>query len=203
MKIFFLIIAGFILSSCTRRQTNHQNNETPKSLDDKKSYSLISKRGQTDMVESLYDELVSEKAELKQLENEIDDLHDQAPDSLSVFENFNSKNNKYYSSAKQHVDQIKDSVLKEKMKMIIRNSQTNYDNRIAALSGLVNQLNDREITLNDYHLILKLNKTLTMIEGFQKNNLPSIKPIGSVISKYNKLIQKTDSLLGNDPLFCP
>jgi len=197
MKILLFFITIFCLCSCTRRQTNHQKNETPKSLDDNKSYSLISKRGPDDLVESLYDELVSQKSELKQLESDIDDLYDRKSDSLSGFEKFNAKNNSYYSSAKMHVEQIKDSILKERMKLIIYNSQTNYDNRISGFSKLVNQINDREITLNDYHFILKLNKTLTLIEKFQASSNLSTKPIIAVIHEYDKLIQKTDSISTN------
>ena len=195
MKIFILFISCFILCSCARKQADHQDKETPKALEDKKSISLISKRGSGDLVESLYDELVSEKPELKELEDEIEDLDNRKPDSMESFENYNAKSNNYYSSANRHIEQIKDSVLKERMKTMMHNSQSDYNGRVAALAELVDQVNNKGITLNDYHLILKLSKTLMMIESFQKKNLPSTKPIAAIAGEYNKLIHKTNSFV--------
>jgi hypothetical protein len=48
--------------------------------------------------------------------------------------------------------------------------------------------------LNDIHVILKVFKTLRVIEEYQKTNLPSTKPIENLINEYNKAIQKTESL---------
>jgi hypothetical protein len=188
-----MIISILILCSCSRKQSNKKT-DTPVSLQNKKSYSLVSKRGPGDLVENLYSELVSETPALKELEEQIDDLDDRKDDSLSDYKKFTNKNENYYTSAGHHFEAINDSILKEKIKAVINTSKNNYNNSTAGLKTLIDQLNDKENSLKDYHLILKLIKTLPLIEEFQKDHLPSKKPINAVIDDYSQLIQKTESI---------
>jgi hypothetical protein len=52
---------------------------------------------------------------------------------------------------------------------------------------------DRRKALNDLHILLKLVKTLPMIEKYQQENLPSEKPIEALIRQYDKLIREADA----------
>lgn len=192
MKPSILFLAICILCSCSRRHSN-QKNDTPVALESHKSSSIFSKRAPGDLVENIYDELVSETPELKELENQIQDINGRKSDSLTDYEKFTEQNDQYYTSADHHSEVIGDSVLKEKIKTLINNSQNNYKNSIGGLNDLVNQLANKQTTLNDYHEVLKLTRTLPIIEKHQKN-LPSKKPIAAVVNDYNNVIKKTDSL---------
>ena len=44
-------------------------------------------------------------------------------DSLSTFNKYNSKSTNYYSSAVKALDEIKDSVIKQRLKLLLANSQ--------------------------------------------------------------------------------
>ncbi len=145
-------------------------------------------------MEDIYDELVSETPELKELENQIQDVNERKSDSLTDYEKFTAQNSQYYTSADHHSGAIRDSVLKEKIKTLINTSQSNYKGSIGGLNDLVNQLGAKQTALNDYYEVLKLTRTLPVIEKYQKKNLPSKKPIAAVANDYDKLIQKTDSL---------
>jgi hypothetical protein len=189
-----IIVVGFYSCDNSRNKEKPEQ-EIPKALQEQSSnYSLSKRSYDDDLVESLYKELANNTPELKDLENEIKDWNGRNPDSLETFEKFDNKNNSYYNSAKSQYEAVKDSVLKVKVKSLVASSQTNYNNKVSGLSSLVAQLKSKEISLNDLHILLKIVKTLPLIEKYQKDNLPSGKPIESVIKDLEKIIFKTDSL---------
>jgi predicted house-cleaning noncanonical NTP pyrophosphatase (MazG superfamily) len=200
MKSLLLIsIITCTFLSCNQTPGNKEvTPETPKALQENSSsaeYSLLSKRGSNeDLIENLYSELVDKTPELKDIEKRIDYLNEARVDSIEDFNNFNQKNNSYYSAAEQRVSHITDSLLRDKMRSIITNSQSKYSVQIAKHNSLIEILNSKAIKLQDLHIILKLVKTLTLIEKYQKDNIPNTKPIEKVITEFDKTIQKTDSL---------
>ncbi|HEV8508508.1 MAG TPA: hypothetical protein VGQ53_24100, partial [Chitinophagaceae bacterium] len=97
MKPFIFFVAICILCSCSRRHSSH-NNDTPIALETNKSSSVF-KRVPSDLVENIYDQLVSETPELKELENQIENANDRKNDSLSEYQKFTDKNEQYYTSA--------------------------------------------------------------------------------------------------------
>lgn len=193
--LLVIIVVGVYSCDNSRKKENPEQ-EIPKALQEQSSEYSLSKRSYDDnLVESLYKELVNNTPELKDLENQIKDLNGRKPDSLEAFEKFDNKNKSYYNSAKSHYDEaVKDSALKEKIKSLVVNSQTNYNNKTLKLTSLIAQLESKEISLNDLHILLKITRTLPLIEKYQKDNLPSGKPIESVIKDLEKIILGTDSL---------
>ena len=197
MKILFLLTISLILICCGRKKQQQQaENGTPHSLEQHESKSLFSKRAPGDLVEDLYSELVSDKSELQKLEKDIEDLADRKNDSLSYFNDFDNKNDRYYSSAQMHASQIQDSALKKKMIQALEDNLSAYEGRIASIKALVKELNQKQLALNDHHIMLKLILTMAMMEKFQKNNLPSSKSLEPINSEYDKLTRRTDSLAG-------
>lgn len=63
------------LASCGDNRTQDKpKQKTPKALEDKSSsYEIISKRGNDDLLEGLYNEVVRKDIDLKKLEDRIDD----------------------------------------------------------------------------------------------------------------------------------
>lgn len=197
-SLLLILIIAFTFLSCNQTPRNEEvTPETPKALQENssKEYSLLSKRGSNeDLVESLYSELVDKTPELKDLEKRIGYLNEARVDSVQDFNNFNQKNNSYYSAAEQRVSHITDSLLRDKMRSIITNSQSKYNAQIAKHNSLIEILNSKAIKLQDLHIILKLVKTLTLIEKYQKENIPNTKSIEKVINEFDKTMQKVDSL---------
>jgi hypothetical protein len=188
---FYMLLAG----SCKNKRTPENNNpETPVALQEESSSILSKKRGSGDLVESLYAELVEKTPELKDLESQIGEFDNRSPDSLEAFERYDGKNSLYYNSAKYHYELIQDSVLKERIRSVIANSQASYASRISNDTLLISQFKNKKIHLNDLHIILKLSRTLPLIEKFQTDNRPSPEPVKSVLRVLEELIRKTDSL---------
>jgi hypothetical protein len=170
MKILLLLTCFLILISCGRKKQQQPNNETPYALEEHKSKSVFSKRAPGDLLEDLYDGLVSGKPELQQLEKDIEELSERKKDSLVFFNDFDNKNDSYYSSAQNHTAQIQDSSLKKRMMQAIEDNRTDYDSKIAGIETLVKQLDQKQLTLTDHHTMLKLILTMAMMEKFQKIN---------------------------------
>ena len=199
MKNILLIpIIVFTLISCNqRKQQQAPAPETPKALQESGSadFSLLSKRGgKEDLVESLYAELLNKTPELKDIEKQISYLDEARTDSVEGFSSFNEKNKDYYASAISHTTNIHDSALSNKIRLMISNSQSAYKTQTAGHNSLLAILDSKAVKLEDLHVILKIVKTLPLIEKYQKDNIPDKRPIEKTINEFDKTIKKIDSL---------
>jgi predicted RNase H-like nuclease (RuvC/YqgF family) len=201
MKKIVIIAIGvsFLFASCKHPKKDIQSSspEIPESLQEKSGNEISfskSRKGE-DLVESLYAGILEKNPSLSELEKTIEDLGEQKQDSVETFEEFDQKNKSYYTSTERYTDIIKDSLLRIKIKTIIDNSLNSYDRSIAANKNLISILNAKDNNLRDLHIILKLVKTLPLIEKYQAENTPSVKPVENVINHFDKAIQRADTLV--------
>lgn len=199
-KTFLLLIFVLSLASCNNNRTQENPKpETPKALEDKSaSYDVISKRSDGDLVESIYNELVSKNSDLKKLEDKIDELNKGKRDSTSSFNKFNEKNQAYFISADWHIAGIKDSLLREKMKVLIASNLTNYNSSISKHKELLKIIENKNLTIADLHIIVKIVNTLPLIDKYQKDNLPGTKTFEGYIKQQDEAIKLADTLTKND-----
>ena len=204
MKKILIPFCFLLFISCTSRKEKKgtPQADVPKALQDNKESSLISysKRGSydRDLVEELYKEKLKSTRGLQAIEKLIDELNDAENDSLEVYNEFKSKNQQYYGSANSHLDRIKDSLLKKEIEAVLEKNTAAYNNKIAGLNDLVTTLNSKSGSTGDRHTILMILISLGMMNEYQGKNLPSPKPIESVIDSYNILIQKMDSVISKN-----
>src|SRR5688572_11889079 len=195
------VLIVILCTSCKENETTPQA-AVPKALQDNKENSVAgySKRGydEHDLVEELYEEKVKSAPSLQAIEKMIDKLNDSQNDSLEAFNDFNAKNQQYYGFAKRHLNSIKDSLLKIEIQSVIERNMLAYNNRISGLNGLVTNLKGKSGSADDRHTILMILISLGMMNEYQDKNLPSSKPIESVINDYNSLIQKMDSVINKN-----
>ena len=194
-KIFipFLVLT---LASCSNNRTQHKpKQETPKALEDKSSsYEIVSKRSYDDLVESLYTELLTKDIDLKKLEDKIDELNKSKSDTTELFDNFNAKNESYFSSADRHIADIKDSLVRDKIKNIVASQLTKYNSRIARHNELLNLIEAKQLTISDLHNVLKIVRTLPLIDKYQKDNLTSTKSFQGYLKQQEEIIKLADTL---------
>ncbi len=198
--ILTLFVYLSLIYSCKTERKQEQDHtettETPKALQENKSseYSLKKRRADTDLVESLYNELVDKTPELHELESQIGRFDNQKEDSLQAFEEFASKNDEYYKSANTYTERIRDSLLKNRIRSILSGSEAQYANKISPTTTLIQQIELKELQLQDMHILLKLVRSLDIMEKYQKDKLPSSSPVRSLLREFEKIISKTDSL---------
>ena len=188
----------FSAISCDNpKDSKPQTQDTPKALEEKnlsEISEISSKRGYDNLVDNIYEELVNKSPELKNIESEISRVHESTNDSLSLFHKYDGKNQQYYSSSNNHLSKISDSGVRQQIKILLDNSLKNYKTSTQRHNELIKTLDLKSATLNDIHILLKLYKTLPIIEDYQKKKLPGTTPIENLIDDYNKTIQKTESL---------
>jgi hypothetical protein len=198
MKILRItpVIILLTIASCHSPQIQEkQQQELPKALEDKSvSSDIVSKRGSGDLVESLYQELEDNSPELKDLEVKLENLSKTEPDSVKSFEKYNGKNKSYYASAENHGTQIGDSVLRERVKKLITGSLMTYRAAISRHNDLLQSISEENLTLADLHIVLKITRTLALIENYQRNNLPSTKPMEDFSRQLQQTITYMDTL---------
>ena len=197
-RIFTLAILILTITSCNNNHTQDKpKQEIPKALEDKSSSNdFLSKRSQGygDLVENLYNELVSKNVDLKKLEDKIDDLDESKNDTTNMFAKFNEKNQAYFSSVDSHILEIKDSLLRDKMKVLIANNLEKYNTSIVRHNELLKIMEGKHLTISDLHNILKIVKTLPLIEKYQKDYLPSTKSFEGYIKQQEETIKVIDTL---------
>ncbi|HRI20684.1 MAG TPA: hypothetical protein PLA68_07005 [Panacibacter sp.] len=197
MKIQIVIsIAVFCMGAACNNPRNQdtKKKEIPKALEDKSSFETVGKSRNEDLVESLYQELADKTPELKELENKIDSLYAGKNVSVDSFSNYDQKNQSYFGPANRQVEQIHDSLLKKEMKTLISNSSEKYNSMILKDKNLLTEIEAKEVTLNDLRTILKITRTLPVIEKYQAENLPSTTSLQGFSNKLDEVIKYADTL---------
>jgi hypothetical protein len=198
--LLLFICGSLLIVSCNRTPNVPQpvSPTTPKALQENSSseISLLRKGSyRDDLLTSIYEELLTKDSILKQLEENIAQLNNEKPDSLKTFSFFKNKNEDYYTDAREYLLRIKDSSLRLKIKNQIDNSFTNYNKRIAGHHNLVSLLQSKDSTLTDLHTVLKIVKTLHVMDTYQKDDMPSSRSIEKMILKFEKTIKQADTLI--------
>jgi len=194
--ISIVILLTFVSCDNARvKENQEQKQETPKALQEENSYSIVSKRGYYDIIKSLYKELADKTPELKDLETKFDALSVSKSDSTEQYNEYNEKNQSYYSSADIHLKQIKDSTLRKKMKALISSSLTKYNSKVYRHTNLLKSIDKKTMTLDDLHEMLIITTTLPLIEKYQNDNLPTTKSIDGYSKQLDRVVHIENSLL--------
>lgn len=192
LLLFFTVT--IIFCSCHRKAgVKEQQETTPKALEEHKDISL-SKRGPDDIVESLYNELKNQTPALQELAKGITAVKQQKEEAVEPFENFDQKNNNYYTAADRHIRSIRDSALKQTIQQLIRKSLDNYTSRMEPGNQLAAALEAKDVALDDLYIILKLTKTVAIMEKYQQEKLPATQALTDANRAYDSMMHQTDRL---------
>ena len=184
-----------LLFSCNEPQRESDKKqpekENPKPLQTDES-AIKSFRGQFDLTQELYDELVSKNADLQKLEKDIEDFN---PNTASEkYFTYDNKSTNFYNSADEKSTSINDSLLRKRISSLILTSKDKYQNRTNELKSILKHISQNKLTLHDHHVVLKIILTLPLIEKYQKDNIPDKNEFNSLDTEQQKLIKRTDIL---------
>jgi len=189
-----LIVLTFV--SCYNDHTpDKPKQEIPKALEENySSFKGISKRGDGDLVESLYGELLSSDLDLKKLEDKIEELDISKKDTTALFDKFVAKNLSYFNSAERHLSDIKDSLIREKMRNLVALQLKKYHSRIEPHNQLLSLIHAKQIAISDLHNVLKIVRTLPVIDNYQQRNLPTTQSLDGYLRKQQETLLLADTL---------
>ncbi|GAB3668773.1 hypothetical protein GCM10027594_34010 [Hymenobacter agri] len=146
------------------------------------------------MVDGLYNELVSNDQNLKKLEDNISDLDESERDTTKLIDEFKDRNQAYFGAANGHISAIKDSVLRNKIRNMIAAQLIKYNARIAGHNQLLKIIDNKQTTISDLHNVLKIVRTLPLIDQYQKGSLPNPKSLEGYINRQEEVIRRAEVL---------
>ena len=192
-----LVISSiFMLVSCNGNQRENRNSEVqnPEALQDDIKLKSLTKRG-GNLIDELYSELVEKTPELKKLETELEMFKEIPLETQNVFYNYNGKSNQFYGNAEGFANQISDSLSKKRILALIKKSNDKYDSDSKEINELVKEVSNSQNSIQDNHNILKIVLTISLIEKYQKENLPKKEQFLQTLAKQKalnkKIVEKT------------
>jgi hypothetical protein len=153
------------------------------------------RKGNGDLLEKLYKDLVQKTPELQQFELKMDTFRTTKPQITTIFEAFDGKSTDYYDFAETNGRALSDSLLRKEVRLWLEKSRDSYKNQTTEWNKLLAQLNSKNVRLNDYHNLLKIHLTLPLIEDYQKKRLPPTQEIQNLLLQQAALQQQMDSLM--------
>ena len=197
MKKYTFIILIIFLASCNSTPstiTTVSEESTPEVLDNS-SYdlSILSKRGQKDIITALYEEALEKDADLKNPNDRIENISLQKNDSLADYFKYIHTNNRYWNSTANYIGSIQDSTLKNEISKHFKDLETAYLQRMENYFQMIENINEKEITKNDKSILIKLLVTESMIKNYQLNKKPNLTDLKKVNQSYEDLLKDMDS----------
>jgi hypothetical protein len=198
LNLLSVIMLSVLISACNHQvDTGERDNKAnvPQALTDNNS-DLLSKRyyHSESLVNSLYTDLTNTQPELKSIEDELKLYRQMNEDSLQLFNSFHSKSANYYSDANDILASINDPVLKERLQVLINNSESSYKQKIASHLALKKDIDNNNTSIEGLHQALKIVATLPVLERYQKDNQPRVKAMNNAAQAGKKLKAKLGAI---------
>jgi len=200
LNLLSVIVLSVLISACNHKVDTGEGNKianVPQALTDNKS-ELLSKRyySSESLVNRLYTDLTNTQPELKSIEDELKLYRQMNEDSLQLFNSFHSKSANYYSDANDILANINDPVLKERLQVLINNSESRYKQKIASHLALKKGIDNDNTSIEGLNQALKLMATLPVLERYQKSNQPGTKAMANAAQAGKRLKSKLGIITG-------
>ena len=195
-----LLCAFFLGCSHESEKAATGKAEVPEPLKDKSSAELLVKSdtkrfSDGSLVDELYNDLAEKQPELQTLESQMKEFYAARTDSVEAYDNYHAKSDSYYSSANSLLLSIKDSVLKQRLVLLLDASKDKFQKKTSRFSVLIANTDKESRIMEDYHQALKLVATLPVVETYQDKNMPNIKPVQKLSDEAKRLNSKTQALV--------
>jgi len=187
-KIIFIPVIILFVSvffACEPKQEN-----TPYAFHDKSVVSDLSsmKRGYSDLISTLYAEILEKNKELQVLEDSLKNLKEETFNKTEDANRYFSNIQKFYDAAYTYVELIQDSILREKIFEELSKNENTFNNTSQKLAKLLGKISQKQAELNDAHYALKILLTMKQNEDYQMNNLPDTASVYGLKEKYDAII---------------
>ncbi len=150
--------------------------------------------GGNDLVHELYDQAVKQNDDLQDLQESISKFYKKKNEALEKYNSYTNYNTRYYSDARQKMEQITDSVSKKKAIALISNSEKNYRNSLSDWQNRINMMNAKERELTNLHSLLQIMVSETMIVKYQSGNFPDNTRYKEAAAEIESIISRLKTL---------
>lgn len=157
--------------------------------------SSLHKRNKENLIEPLYQELISKSEELKAIDAAMKSMGKQQQQTLDSFYQFNNKNQSYYESARLNINNIKDSIFRKKVQALVDESFKAYNHKTMTHQQLDSLMARKSATINDLYILLKVVTTLPAMHNFQQERLPGTAEAEAYVKQLDSLKTRLDSLV--------
>lgn len=193
--IILLFLFSFTLCSCNKvqeRTRTDSDTEIPKVLnnDKEKSYDRLSSSSSLNLTDAIYEELMEKNSELKSLDENVKKNINMMNKIMQEYNQYTSKSTQYYADAENKAGNISDSIVRIKIIDKIKNSREKYNSLISSLNESDSTIHRTFIRIKDSYDIFKIQKTLPVIENYQKEKLFDNNKFKDFIKEQNGLLQK-------------
>jgi hypothetical protein len=206
MIIRYVIFIGALCSftNCQNRQQASQSEpatavsptlDKSTNSDDFFSSEYRRYKGDENLVEKLYQDLIQKRPDLKQFELQMDSFSLRARKTMSVFTDFDEKSAHYYYAAENQGRSLHDTLLRKEVRLWLEKSRDAYKNQTTEWTNWLKQFNEKDTRLSDYHKLMKIHLTLPLIEDFQKKRLPPMQAVQKLLLQQAVLQKQIDSLM--------
>lgn len=191
-----IVIACMVMAACGNPKSEHSKAkipEIPQALqENKKEVRSYHKTG--DLISELYEELLDQNSELKELEEDIERINGQSGKLSAKVNDYDNKSEDYYSTASIALSSVNDSALKKRMNEMIEKSNAKYKARTIEINSLLKQIANKEVSMRDHHTVLKILLTLPMIEKYQDISQPDKKEFRTLMQQQEEWIRRAKQL---------
>lgn len=190
-----ILLISLLFFSCNmkKNRTNEENEpgkDIPKVLTEEKNDSYDRTNYSNDLVESLYEDLMKNDEKLKEIHENINKNFKTMNSVVQEFEKYTQKSNQYYSDAESKAYTISDSLLRIKIQGTIKNSREKYNQLISNLNQSDSTIKRIHNQIKGNYAVFKIQKTLPIIEKYQKEKLTDNKKLEAFIKEQNKLLEQ-------------
>lgn len=186
ISIGFLLVSILSCKNSNRSGFDHIDvkEEVQHAKEFVKSYSRS-----TDILEDMYQNVIKKNKDLDDIENSMHEVNELVHASKREFNNYNNISHEYYNAALTKVQSLSDSVLKLKLQMALKLSESRYQAYISNLTTPLKQIDTNENIIRDYHLAMKVIMTMPELERIQKETKVKDSLMKATMNNQQKLLQ--------------
>jgi len=198
--LLFCLLVIVFCSACNRKSPSNNNSaktEIPEPLqDDDGSIGLKKMSRDASLMQGIYADQVTKRPDLQKLENQLEHFNEGMPDSLAAFNKYAQTCNRYYDSANGALREMKDTVLRDRLRSILAESKHKYEQKTNRFSVLMKDIDSNQTAFTNYYTALKIAVSLPLIENYQDKNQPGTQPVEALSKEAKNLKLQAVKLTG-------
>lgn len=196
ITLAFSLLAFVVCGSCNQSDPSTPQN-TPKALQDSHSASdYISRetRGYEDLVDELFEEIQANRPEVKEAVESQQKMLQRITDIQTQLHANDGKSERYYASARTHLQAIADSVFRARVASKVADSEQRWRASLAARDARSAELSRYTQKLTASLEALKIRLTLPQIEDFQRSHQPDQNLTKGLKEDHERLLKQIEGL---------